>query len=132
MLHRESTDVRLVDDALMCGRSKKLIVAPIKRGVMHDTKRNKCGRVSGTCNFVVIEIVRKACRVPIEISIDVFCVGVEEQFVRVMPQTRIRIPFAVHAISVVLSRSYVGKICVPDMPVNFIEHNPLFFMRSDT
>jgi len=45
-----------------------------------------------------------------------------------VPQTGIWIPFAVHAISVVLPGRYVWKVRMPDMTIDLVERNSLFLI----
>jgi hypothetical protein len=118
---REALHVGLVDDGVVHAVVGRAVVAPVEERVGDDATRHVGGAVVGVHLVGIVEVVREARGVPVDLAGDRLRVGVEEQLRRVAPQAVGGIPGPVDPVAVALTRADVGQVGVPAVAVDLAQ-----------
>ncbi len=134
----------LVDDRIVIGDVWVLVVAPIEIRIDHRRLHGVRRRIQGVHGRDVIrafEPVGVETFIAVDVAFDGFGIWVQKQFVRIAPQSLVRIVGTVYAVAVALSRLDAGQVVVPDvrillghfdsgLMIVFIEQTELHFLRN--
>ena len=123
--HRHAADVGFVDDGLVQRCVRRAVVAPVEVRVADDRLRDVTSGVGVVAPRRIVELVAEARRVPVDVAGDCLGVRVEQQLVRVAPQTAERLPGTVDPVPVRLTGAHVGEVGVPDVAVDLGQFDPL-------
>ncbi len=115
--HRQALDVGLVDDRLVVGDARCAVHAPVEVRVGDDGLRHG-GRGVLVVALLGLEVVAEHRGGPLDLAVDGLGVGVQQQLVRVAPQTLLGVVGAVHAEAVLLPGLHAGDERVPDVGVH--------------
>ena len=119
--HRQTLDVRLVDDRVVVRDPRQRVVAPVEVRVDHDALGHEPGRVAGGHPVRAVQLVAVQRRVPLDLPVDRLRVWVEQQLVRVEPVPAARLVPPVHPVPVPLAGLDAGQVPVPDERVDLVQ-----------
>ena len=115
--HRQSAHVRLVDDGVVPGNTRRTVIAPGEGGIDHAALR-RAGRavaaVEGQVRLGVPGAIAEVRVAPLQRSLQVLGVGLDQELVRIETVAALGIVRPVHAIAVQQARTCLRKV---DMPV---------------
>src|SRR5579863_9722597 len=118
MANRESPNMHFIDHTLVPGSARRFIDSPSERGIdHHGFEHAGCAvaPVEREVAILVSDAIAEVGVAPLEISDDLFGVGIEQKLVRIKPMTFGGIIWTKDAISVNESRPGLRQIAVPDL-----------------
>src|SRR5215210_6332644 len=116
MTYREAADVGLVDDCPFPRDLRPALLAPGKRRIDHSAFRHEGTAIALIKRKVAVlrpDGVAEQGIVPLQVSDDLFCVGIEQKLVVVEAMTFRGTIWAVDAVAVDLARTRIRQIAVP-------------------
>jgi hypothetical protein len=126
VLFGQAADVRLVDDRLVVGGSRRPVQVPVEVRVHHHRARDvRCG-VGVVAPVRMPERIGEHRLAPVDAALDRLRVRVEQQLGRVAALAGGRVVGPVHPVSVALAGADPGQVAMPDEPVHLVQVDPGF------
>ncbi len=123
----EALDVNFVDDGVVPGSARRLVVAPVERGLGDGGQRGERRAVALVETGVVTGglVMAVECVIPEQFAADRFRVGIKQDLVRIEAEPCAGMPRTVHAVAVELPRLGLGQVAVPDVVGGFRQRDAL-------